>query len=82
MIQSNLVQMSAGDHGFKFCASERAEDFLDGFEGTYVGALRERARWAVEHLWGSDDVPLVERMRDVYEQWAHEHDVDEMGVEF
>lgn len=82
MIQSGLVQMSAGNHGFEFCASERAEDFLNGFESTYVGALRERARWVVEHLWGNDDVPLVERMRDVYEQWAHEHDVDEMGVEF
>ena len=82
MIQSGLVQMSAGGHGFEFCASERAEDFLDGFESAYVGALRERARWVVECLWDSDDAPLVEWMRDVYEQWAHGHDVDEMGVEF
>lgn len=82
MIQSGLVQMSAGDYGFEFCASERAEDFLDSFESAYVGALRERARWVVEYLWGSDDAPLVGRMRGAYEQWAHEHDVDEIGVEF
>ncbi|MFI2077158.1 ABC-three component system middle component 2 [Streptomyces triculaminicus] len=47
LMRAGLADVQADDSGLMYRASEEGPGFLDLLEAPYVGALRERAQWAL-----------------------------------
>jgi hypothetical protein len=50
MISRALVVREVGGDGFLYSATEATAPFLDSLGAPYIGALRERAEWAVTNF--------------------------------
>ncbi len=75
MVRAGLVEMSTGDSGIEFWASETAEGFLRLLVSDYAGALQERASWVTSHFFVLDDEELRTQMKQVSQHWSEEFEI-------
>ena len=74
LVRAGLARIAATGDGLVYQATTRGSGFVGILEAPYVGELRERALWAVEHYALSTDA--VEATRAITDSWRADFVVD------
>lgn len=82
MIRAGLAEISAGQAGIRFVASERAYGFVNLLASEYAGTLRSRATWVIGHFGDLSEISLRSEMRSIFDQWSEEFEpIDSTGAD-
>jgi hypothetical protein len=80
MIRAGLAEMSAGQAGIRFVASERAYGFVNLLASEYAATLHSRATWVIGHFGNLSETSLRSEMRSIFDQWSEEFEpIDSTG---
>lgn len=77
MISRGLVIRHATPTGFLYQAEDDAGPFLDALTAEYLGDLKDRAVWVVDHFSEMSDYDIRVLLSQVYDQWSREFQVQE-----
>jgi hypothetical protein len=72
MVRAKLVEMSAGDRGIEFVASDSAYAFVSVLASNYATILHERIEWMFGHFSDLSEDALRTEMRSILSSWAEE----------
>lgn len=72
MVRAHLVEMSAGDGGIEFVASDDAYSFVSVLESEYANTLHDRVGWILQRFTDLSEDSLRSEMRSIFDSWAEE----------
>ena len=72
MMTRELIDRELQPDGIRYCAGETATLFLTSLKSPYLVALKDRAKWLVEHLADYNDVAFASMMRRFFDDWVVE----------
>lgn len=72
MMGAKLVDMSTGDTGIEFVASETAYSFISVLSSEYAATLHDRVGWIFDKFPDLSEDALRAEMRSIFASWSEE----------